>query len=85
MWALTIMVTILFLFPPMFSLVLSLFYGNAVLILMDAAIYSGILGFIWMSYLASDFGTKRLGQYIEPTKLELETPRKNEENTHGSK
>jgi len=78
MWGLTGMVTFLFAFPPLFSLILSLFYGNEILFLMDAAVYSGILGFTWASYLASDFGTKKLGQYVEIVDDQ-------QEEEHGSK
>tara|TARA_R110002020_G_scaffold268819_3_gene484070 strand:- start:21345 stop:21662 length:318 start_codon:yes stop_codon:yes gene_type:complete len=84
MWALTAIVTFLFALPPIMSLIMSLFYDIEILFLMDAVIYSSMLGFTWASYLASDWGTKQLGQYIIKSDQKVEG-KPDQEDNDGSK
>ena len=73
-WVLTTLIFSVFVLFPLLSLILSVFFENiSVFILLDPITFSGLLSFLWGSYLVSDWGTKKLGQYInEDTKTESE-------------
>ncbi len=57
---LTLLFTLIYVAPPLVTMLLSC----DSLILLSEMGYIGLITFLWGSYLASDWGTKKLGQYM---------------------
>ena len=74
LWLLTLVFTLMFVGPPIAMSLFSLFNVNMLaLTLISEQTYSYLMGFLWGAYLTSDYGTKRLGQYLKDrAKLENE-------------
>jgi len=66
LWVLSIVITCIFVIPPTLSYIMTMTgVGTFQFLLMDAAAFVTLISLIWGGYLASDYGTKRLGEYVE--------------------
>ena len=69
LWRLTLILLIIFVCPPLISYIMTMTgLGTFQFILMSESAFVTLVTLVWGSYLASDYGTKRLGQYVEQQK-----------------